>query len=423
MKILTIIIKDLTSSFRSAFLLIFMFGIPLLVTGLFAMMFNGNPDESSIGFEKTNLAIINLDQGNPQILFYLQQQTDFNHSSLGEMIISALSEKELLSSINIFQPTDREAGQEMLTNGAVDVLVILPADLSSQYAHPQGHSTIEIIYTQDKILHGQIIKHTLSAVTEELSKTHIAVNMIFSQPSDLQNTPDMIQNVLNQNRKTSEISSNLTSELILQNDKPENSIVLDMVTQIMSGMMVFFAFFTGTTCAQSILQEAEKGTLARMFTTPTYQSKIFAGKLLYVFLIVTVQVVVLISASNLIFKIDWGTPLAVLFTIVGIVIPASTFGIFANTLAKNTRQGGIIFGGLLTVTGMIGMMDIFSAGNPDSGLRNISLVVPQGWSIKIVHASMAGEAFSSMLLTLGILLLWGLVFLMLGLPNFIKRFK
>ena len=35
MKSIHIALKDLTSSFRSAFALIFMFGVPLLVTGMF----------------------------------------------------------------------------------------------------------------------------------------------------------------------------------------------------------------------------------------------------------------------------------------------------------------------------------------------------------------------------------------------------
>ncbi len=41
MKIFDIAIKDMTRSFRSAFALIFMFGVPLLMTGMFYFMFGG----------------------------------------------------------------------------------------------------------------------------------------------------------------------------------------------------------------------------------------------------------------------------------------------------------------------------------------------------------------------------------------------
>ena len=49
MKAFDIAFKDLTRSFRSAFAVIFMFGVPLLVTGMFYFMF-GNMAENG-GFD------------------------------------------------------------------------------------------------------------------------------------------------------------------------------------------------------------------------------------------------------------------------------------------------------------------------------------------------------------------------------------
>ena len=39
MKAFDIALKDMTRSFRSAFAVVFMFGVPLLVTGMFYFMF------------------------------------------------------------------------------------------------------------------------------------------------------------------------------------------------------------------------------------------------------------------------------------------------------------------------------------------------------------------------------------------------
>ncbi len=41
MKILAVALNDLRRSFRSAIALVFMFGVPLLVTGMFYLMFGG----------------------------------------------------------------------------------------------------------------------------------------------------------------------------------------------------------------------------------------------------------------------------------------------------------------------------------------------------------------------------------------------
>jgi len=47
MKAIDIALKDLTRSFRSAFALVFMFGVPLLMTGMFYFMF-GNSSSGNL---------------------------------------------------------------------------------------------------------------------------------------------------------------------------------------------------------------------------------------------------------------------------------------------------------------------------------------------------------------------------------------
>ena len=66
MKILDIALKDMTRSFRSTFALIFMFGVPLLMTGMFYFMFGGGA-KSDQGFSVpvTKVVVANLDQGGP----------------------------------------------------------------------------------------------------------------------------------------------------------------------------------------------------------------------------------------------------------------------------------------------------------------------------------------------------------------------
>ncbi len=86
----------------------------------------------------------------------------------------------------------------------------------------------------------------------------------------------------------------------------ETNPVLAIVGPIMGGMMIFYAFYTGASTGESILLEEERRTLQRLFTTPTSQAAILAGKFLAVFLTVLIQVSVLLSASGLIFGIHWG---------------------------------------------------------------------------------------------------------------------
>ena len=61
MKAFDIAVKDLTRSFRSAFAVIFMFGVPLLVTGMFYFMFGNMANNGGFNLPKTKVIIANMD--------------------------------------------------------------------------------------------------------------------------------------------------------------------------------------------------------------------------------------------------------------------------------------------------------------------------------------------------------------------------
>jgi len=189
-------------------------------------------------------------------------------------------------------------------------------------------------------------------------------------------------------------------------------------------MMVFYAFYTGVSTAESILEEDEQRTLPRLFTTPTSRQAILTGKFLAVFLTVSVQVVTLLVASHLIFGIDWGAPQAVAMLAGGIILVASSTGIFVNSLLKDTRQGGIIFGGVLTITGMLGMIRIFGSASSAAARMgdSVGLLVPQGWAVRGLVESLNRQPPAQVLPELLALLAWSCVFFTLGIWRFRKRY-
>jgi ABC-2 type transport system permease protein len=207
-------------------------------------------------------------------------------------------------------------------------------------------------------------------------------------------------------------------------EEENQNILLSIVTPIMGGMMVFYAFFTGTSTAQSILKEEEERTLPRLFTTPTRQATILTGKFLSVFMMVCVQIVVLLIAARLIFGIQWGEFISIALTAAGIILSASAFGIFVNSFLKDTKQAGVLFGGVLTITGMVGMISIFgmnSSGAAQLG-NTVSLLVPQGWAIRGLMQSLNGEPVGAVLLTLLVMLVWSAAFFIIGILRFNRRY-
>jgi len=151
---------------------------------------------------------------------------------------------------------------------------------------------------------------------------------------------------------------------------------------------------------------------------------ILTGKLLSVFMTVCTQVVVLLIAARLIFGIQWGEFVPIALTAVGIIFSASSFGIFVNSFLKDTKQAGVLFGGVLTVTGMVGMIEIFAAGSPSAARmgETVSLLVPQGWAVRGLMQSMNGEPLSAALTTLLAMLAWSAAFFIIGVLRFNRRY-
>lgn len=422
MKILDIALKDLTSSFRSTFLLVFMFGIPLLVTGMFYLMFGGNPEETVAEISKTSIVLVNQDIGDPSLAESLQNQPAMMGTSLGEVIENTIRD-HFTAQFDVETTGSADQARQFVDDGLYDLALILPRDLSINYMTPYAQSDLLVYHKPENNHKAKMLQTILAHIIDNIAASRIAIDAALTSIPVDKNTESTLQVIVSE--VAAQAYRNNPAQYIAVKpieEKAQNNLIVDMFAPIMSGMMIFFAFFTGTSTAQTILREAEDGTLARLFTTPTKRQAILSGKLLAVFFTVLIQIIVLIIAAQLIFQINWGEWTSVLIVVPAIVLPAASFGVFVNTLVKSTKQSGPIFGGLLTVTGMIGMLEIFAGGASSETLKTISLLVPQGWSMRAISQSIQGAATADLWFTLLIALAWSLVFMSFGLLRFRKRF-
>jgi ABC-2 type transport system permease protein len=316
------------------------------------------------------------------------------------------------------------------------VAIIIPPDFSEQFADiEKGKAVIEFYQDPTLTIGPAIMRSIMNRFLDSMAGVKIAINVFLDEADSSKYvfTGQVVQQYLDQSLA---LSDDPAAELLdvrapvppdaVQASKAEQSqnLLLKIVGPIMGGMMVFYAFFTGTSTAQSLLKEEEEGTLPRLFTTPTPQATILTGKLLSVFLTVCTQVVVLLIAARLIFKVQWGDFLSIALVALGIIFSAASFGIFVNSFLKSTKQAGALFGGVLTVTGMVGMISIFGMNSPSSARLGdtVSLLVPQGWAIHGLMQSMNGEPVTNILVTALVMLAWSAAFFILGVLRFNRRY-
>ena len=427
MKILDIALKDMTRSFRSTFALIFMFGVPLLLTGMFYFMFGGAA-KSDQGFSVpvTTVVVANLDQGGPDFeLAKAQFPGGAQAHSLGDMVLATLQDKSFASLMQVNTATSAEAARAEVDSQKAGVAIIIPADFSQQFSELNGHATIQLYKDPTLTLGPGIVQSVISQFMDSMSGAKVAVEVVSGQTGS--HDPALIGQVVAQYMALIPSGDPSTALLDLHAPaakKPAASTLSLIVSFIMGGMTIFYAFYTGTSTAQSILREDEDGTLPRLFTTPTSQATILGGKFLAVGLTVLVQMTVLLILGRLIFAIQWGSLLPLALVTLATVLAAATFGIFVMSLLKSTHQAGTVLGGVLTVTGMLGMVKIFTMGSPSSpAWADIaSMVVPQGWAVRGLSQVMAAAPLPEILLTCLALLGMSVVFFLIGVLRFQKRY-
>jgi ABC-2 type transport system permease protein len=433
MKAIDIALKDLNRSFRSAFAVIFMFGVPLLVTGMFYFMF-GNIAQSG-GFElpKTKVVIANMDAGGPKFQVNPRNIPGGRKAeTMGELIVGILESDDLQDLIEITNAESPDAARTAVDNQQAQVAIIIPADFSEQFADVRdGRAVIEFYQDPTLSIGPAIMRSILNRFLDSMAGVSIAINVFMDEasPADQAFTLQVVQRYMHESLALNE---NPEAELLdvrapagaKTTEEEGKNVLLTMVGSIMGGMMVFYAFFTGTSTAQSILKEEEELTLPRLFTTPTTQATILTGKLLSVFVTVAVQVIVLLIVARLIFGIHWGALSSVAVTALGIIFSAASFGVLVNSFLKTTKQAGVLFGGVLTVTGMLGMIGIFAMGAPGAAKLSdtVSLLVPQGWAIRGLMQSMNGEPLSAVLLSVLVMFVWSAAFFTIGVLRFNRRY-
>ncbi|NIM93163.1 MAG: ABC transporter permease [Anaerolineales bacterium] len=423
MKLFTLALKDLLRAFRSRIAIAFMFAMPILITGIIYFAFSGLADEEeTFSLPVTEVIIFNQDQ----------PQSDLGGISAGQLLVDFLKEEDLSDIINAVETESEAIARSAVDNQEAGVAIIIPTDFTRSAFDTSGSVSIVLYQDPTLTIGPAIVKSLVSQFVDGFSGSIIASQVTMDQLSSHGESvsPFIIQEVAQkyalwaQSAGEAQSSGNIPGLSVETTSGEEEAFdfAAEVLPSIMLGMAIFFAFFTGANVAQYLLREDEEGTLQRLFTTPTPRSIIIGGNFLAVFLITTIQVLVIITASGIIFNIRWGDPGLIAIAIVSLVISAGCLGIMLMSFVSNTRQAGALMGFFLTITGMAG--GLFTVGFPvlPAAFDTIKLFTPQGWILNIWTVGMEGGEYADLLIPLAVILAMSITFLIIGIYGFRKRF-
>lgn len=414
MNVLIVALKDLRRVFRSPFAIVMMFGAPLLIAGLLYFAFGsvGNSG-NSFTLTRTRLVIANLDRTG----------SSANSFKAGEMLVSFLQDPDLSSMLEVSLAADEARARSAVDHQQVDVALIIPADFSQAALTPSRTASV-VLYQDPTLTIGPgIVRDLVNHFMDGFSGAKIAAKVALDAARS-QADPGLSERASKQYAAYLE-SSDHGAALHLnspagQMEQPSSR--LSMIGPIMAGMMILFVFFMAANAAESIIREHEEGTLARLFTTPASASTVLAGKFLGVFVTLVIQVSVLLGISAFLFHISWGKPLSVFLATLGLLVVATGFGVMLMSLIKTTRQTGLILGGVLTITAMIGGLITNGIPNVPKVMDTIALTMPQGWAMHAWKLSLAGNSPTTLLFPSLVLVILGCGFFGIGLTLFRRRF-
>lgn len=421
MKILDIAFKDLVRSFRSLMAIGMMFVAPLLITGLLYFAFGG----LSAGTGRFNLPPLTLVVVN-------QDEPIAGQPALGQMLTDYFNDPAMPEWLNVRVAAASAAARASVNNREAGVALLIPPGFSKAVMAGEGTAALTLVHDPTLTVGPQIVQDLVRLFMDGVAGTRIAVTTAHDQAQAHHVTVDAAAvQALGQQYGVwlADTERNIhhsdTPILAVRSPAQTTDAPVDEVARlmgsVMAGMLIFFVFFGGATTAQSILREDEEGTLARLFTTPTYRTSILAGKFLGVFIIIGVQAVVLIVVSALAFKINWGQPASVAAVVLGLVVVAAGSGVCLVSFIKSFRQAGIVIGGVLSVTGMLGGLFTTAVQMP-AAFQTLNLAMPQGWAYRGLKLVLDGVSLPDVLMPTLIMAVIGVILFSIGVMMFRRRF-
>ncbi|QNO14523.1 ABC transporter permease [Alkalicella caledoniensis] len=197
-------------------------------------------------------------------------------------------------------------------------------------------------------------------------------------------------------------------------EQGETLLIPTGMNQSSPGMAIMFTLMTVVMSgAATILLQKEKGTLARLLTTPNDKWTIIAGNTVAIYLLGLLQMLAMIIIGQLFLGVNWGNDiLATLLLTFTFVFAATGIGMTLAAVSKNANQVTVVGNMIILVISMLGgaywPIDLMSPK-----MQFISKLVPTSWAIRgytdiIVRGMSLGDVWQNIF----VLTLFG--FLLIG---------
>ncbi|MFJ7977227.1 ABC transporter permease [Peribacillus sp. NPDC096379] len=187
----------------------------------------------------------------------------------------------------------------------------------------------------------------------------------------------------------------------------------DSLSRSASGFSIMFLMISVLSVTGTILEARTNGVWQRLMIMPASRTEIAVGYLLSFFLIGWIQFGVLILTTHFLFDVSWGNPFYLLILLSALILAIVGLGLLIATTVKTIEQQSMLSNLLVISTCMIAGV-YWPLEIEPVFMQKMAEFLPQTWAMRGIEEIASGSTFFAILDNVGILLLFGCVFLLLG---------
>jgi ABC-2 type transport system permease protein len=298
-------------------------------------------------------------------------------------------------------PTEAEA-RAAVEAGSADSAFIIPAGLTVAIQAGQA-STVEVVGAKNAGLATEVAR----AVAQRFADAVGAVQLSMATVGELEAAagaspaPDRMAQVA--------AAAQAAVEPVRLVDLQAELRQLSLPSYFAASMAILFLFFSAQVGFVSLFEERRNGTLARILAGPIAPTSVLLGKTLGSFVLAIVSMTILVVATTLAIKADWGPPPGVVLMIVAVIVAAIGITALVTSFTRSAEAAGAANSAVAITLGVLGGTFSPTAQAPEV-METISLFTPHGWFLRgLADMHGASSAWTDALPAVGVLLGIGLL--------------
>ena len=414
LKTLLIGIKDLKILSRDRAALILILLAPFLLTigmGLVTGRFSG---DNSSGISDIPIVIVNLD-----------------NDSLGNALVDVFNSDDLAELVEPTFSVDPEAARLLVDEDEVAAAIIIPKGFTQSIIPQSGSAVsneeikIEFYANPSRPTSAGIVKSIVDGFLARLDEMQLggmtSVSQLIISGRIAPQDANQVGEEMGKRLQNAAGNSNEATAITLNTSTSEGEAVeFDVLSFFAPGMALMFLMYTVSYGGRSILAEKSEGTLPRLLVSPTSAMQVLGGKVFGIFLTGAAQMLILIGASSLFFRLNWGNAFGVVLLTLAAVFGATGWGMLITALARTPAQVGSVGSAVMLIFAMLGGSFI-QTDNMPAFVQTFGKITPNAWAMNGFTTLALGGTLTPLSTPIVALLTMGISLLLLSAVLFGKK--